>query len=135
MSFLSSKAQKADGKDGVICLIFMSPSRVMVVILSKIVPFLQFFTDVSKKSKVVIAILCSCIWKFSFGSFRKWYWLLHYDLEFRRYQHLKFMNFVKFLLNQHFFDILILNIAWTVAHTPIKHTIFWKNIMRSFRRV
>ena len=56
MSFLSRKAQKADEKDGVICLVFMSPSRVMVIILLKIVPFLQFFADVSKKSKAVIAI-------------------------------------------------------------------------------
>ena len=38
----------------VIYLVFMSLSRVMV--LTKIVSFLQFFADVSKKSKVVIAI-------------------------------------------------------------------------------
>ena len=31
------------------------------------------------------------------------------------------MNFVKFLLCQHFFYILFLNISWTVAPTPIKH--------------
>ena len=43
------------------------------------------------------------------------------------------MNFVKFLLSQHFFDISFLNILWTVAQTPIKHTIFWKSMMRSFR--
>ena len=33
------------------------------------------------------------------------------------------MDFVKFLLSQHFFDILFLNISWTVAQTPVKHTI------------
>ena len=32
-----------------------------------------------------------------------------------------------------FFDVLLLNIFWTVAQTPIKHTIFWKSMMRSFR--
>ena len=43
------------------------------------------------------------------------------------------MNFVKFLLIQHFFDILFFNILWTVAQTPVKNTIFWKSVMRSFR--
>ena len=35
------------------------------------------------------------------------------------------MNFVKFMLSQLFFDILFLDISWSVAQTPIKHTIFW----------
>ena len=46
-------ARKVDEK-WVIYLVFMSLSRVMV--LTKIVSLLQFFADVSKKSKVVIAI-------------------------------------------------------------------------------
>ena len=46
-------ARKVDEK-WVIYLVFMSLSRVMV--LTKIVSFLQFSADVSKKSKVVIAI-------------------------------------------------------------------------------
>ena len=46
-------ARKVDEK-WVIYLVFMSLSRVMV--LTKIVSFLQFFADVSKKSKVVIVI-------------------------------------------------------------------------------
>ena len=41
---------------GVSCLVFMSSSRVMVLKLSKIVCFLQFFADISKKFKIVIAI-------------------------------------------------------------------------------
>ena len=32
-----------------------------------------------------------------------------------------------------FFDILIANISWTVAQTPINHILFWKNVMRTFR--
>ena len=32
-----------------------------------------------------------------------------------------------------FFDILILNFLWAVAQTTIKHTVFWKSMMRSFR--
>ena len=43
-------------KIGVICLVSMSPSWVFVLKLSKNVSFLQYFADVSKKSKVVIAI-------------------------------------------------------------------------------
>ena len=32
-----------------------------------------------------------------------------------------------------FFDIFITNISWTVAQTPINHSIFWKSVMRTFR--
>ena len=32
-----------------------------------------------------------------------------------------------------FFEILITNILWTVAQTPINHNIFWKSVMRTFR--
>ena len=32
-----------------------------------------------------------------------------------------------------FFDILIANISWTVAQTPINHIIFWRSLMRTFR--
>ena len=32
-----------------------------------------------------------------------------------------------------FFDILIANISWTVAQTPINYSIFWKSVMRTFR--
>ena len=46
------RAWNADEKNRVICLVFMSPSWVMVLKLSKIV----FFADVSKKSKAVLAI-------------------------------------------------------------------------------
>ena len=56
MSFLNNRAEKADEKNGIIFLIFMSPSWVKVLKLNKIVYFLQLFPDVSKKSKAVIAI-------------------------------------------------------------------------------
>ena len=32
-----------------------------------------------------------------------------------------------------FFDILIANISWTVAQTPVNHINFWKSVMRTFR--
>ena len=31
------------------------------------------------------------------------------------------------------FDIFITNISWTVAQTPINHSIFWNSVMRTFR--
>ena len=56
MSFLNNRAEKADEKNGIIFLVFMSPFWVKVLKLNKIVYFLQLFPDVSKKSKAVIAI-------------------------------------------------------------------------------
>ena len=32
-----------------------------------------------------------------------------------------------------FFDVLIANISWTVAQTPINHAIFWMNVIKTFR--
>ena len=34
-----------------------------------------------------------------------------------------------------FFDNLIVNFSWTVAQTPANHRIFWKSVMRTFRRI
>ena len=50
------RAPKADEKNGVICLVFMSTFWVMLLKLSKIVSFLHFFVDFSNKSKTVIAV-------------------------------------------------------------------------------
>ena len=33
------------------------------------------------------------------------------------------------------FDILIANISWTVAQTPINHIIFWKTVIKTFRSI
>ena len=44
------KAEKVDGKNGVICLVSILLSRVMVLKLSKKVPFFQSNPDLSKKS-------------------------------------------------------------------------------------
>ena len=47
---------KSRWKNGVISLVFISFSWLMVLKLSKIVSFLHFSADVSKKYKAVIAI-------------------------------------------------------------------------------
>ena len=50
------RAEKIYAKNGVICLVSMSPSGIMVLKLSKKVHFLQFCADYSKKSKSIKAI-------------------------------------------------------------------------------
>ena len=50
------RAEKVDGKNGVISLVFMLYSWVMVLKLSKKVHFLQFSADLSQKPKPVKAI-------------------------------------------------------------------------------
>ena len=50
------RVENVDGKNGVICLLSMFPSRVIVLKWSKKVNSLQFCADLSKKSKSVKAI-------------------------------------------------------------------------------
>ena len=50
------RSEKVDEQNGVICLVSMFPSWVMVLHLSKKVNFLQFYADLSKKSKSIKAI-------------------------------------------------------------------------------
>ena len=93
----------------------------MVLKLSKIMFLLLFFADVSKKSKAPIAIHLNA----SFCSFRKWYWLSCYDLEFRRYQRLKLMNFVKILLS-HLFLVFYSSISHELLLRSYKTCCFLK---------
>ena len=48
--------EKQMKSNGIICLVFMAPSWVMVLNLSKIVSFMQFFADISRKLNFFIAI-------------------------------------------------------------------------------
>ena len=107
MTFLNSYCSKSRWKNRVICLVFKSLSRDMVPKLSKIVSLLQFFANKGKKLKAV-RNLCTYICKFKFHSFSKWYWLLCYDSKFWRYLRLNLINFIKFLLSQHFLWYFIL---------------------------
>ena len=45
----ADRAEKVDEKNGVICVVFMFPSWVMILELSKKVHFFQFCADLSKK--------------------------------------------------------------------------------------
>ena len=121
-------------KNGVICLVSMFPSWVMVLKLSKKVHFLQFCADLSKKSKSIKAI-------YIYASERSRYALsengiVYYAMTYC-FGDISIWNW-RILLNfcwVSIFDILITNISWTVAHTPINHTIFWKSVIRTFRCV
>ena len=59
--------------------------KIIAFKFSEILPFFAIFADVSKKSKAVIAIYVYAFEISRFCSFRKQYWLLCYDLKFRRY--------------------------------------------------
>ena len=81
----------------------------MVLKLSKKVHVLQFCAGLSKKSKSIEAIYIykseRSLYIFSENGI-----LLCYDLLFQRYKDLKLKNFVKFLLSQYLFDILVASI-------------------------
>ena len=52
---ITNRMKKVDEKNGVTCLVSMFPSQVMALRLSKKVHFLQFWADLSKKSKSIKA--------------------------------------------------------------------------------
>ena len=123
-NFEMVRSRKVDEKDRVICLVFMSPSWITVLRLSKILSFLHFFADVSNQSKAVIAVYVYAIESSRFTLLENGigYYALTYSLEgisvWRCWISLNFCWF------RTFFDVLFLNISWTVAQTPIKHIIF-----------
>ena len=122
-----------DEKIGVLCLVSIFPSWVMVRKLSKKVYFLQFCAELSKKSKSVKAI-------YIYASERSRYALsengiVYYAMTYcfgdiSVWSRRILLNFCWVSI---FFDVLIVNISWTVAQTPINHSIFWKSVMRTFR--
>ena len=109
------RSEKVDEKNRVISLVSMFPSWVMVLKLSKKVHFLQFCADRSKKSKSnkTIYIYASersqyalsengivyCAMTYYFGDISIWSQKI-------------LLNFCWVSI---FFDIVIVNISWTVA--------------------
>ena len=94
-------------RNGVICVVFMLPSWVMILKLSK---------------KCIFSILC-------WPQQKNLSMLIQYvyESERSRYTLLKISVFEIVV-----FDILISNISWAVAQTPINHIIFWKTVIRTF---
>ena len=109
------RSEKVDEKNGVICLVSMFPSWVMVLKLSKKVQVLQFCADLSKKSKSIKATsmyasersryalsengIVYCAMTYYFGDISIWSQNI-------------LLNFCWVSI---FFDIVIVNISWTVA--------------------
>ena len=112
----------------VICLVSMFPSWVMVFKLSKKVHFLQFCADLSKKPKSIKAI-------YIYESERSRYTLSENDIVYCAMDVSVWSQriLLNFSWGSTFFDILIVNISWTLAQIPINHSIFWKSIVRTFR--
>ena len=125
MNITTARLEKGRRENRVICLVSMFPSWVMVLELSKKVRFLQFCADLSKKSRSIKAIYINVsgrsryplsangfvyyVMTYCFGDVSIWNWRI-------------LLNFCWFNI---FFDILITNILWAVARTPVNHTIFW----------
>ena len=96
-------------------------------------PFLQFCADLSKKSKYIKAIYIYTSERSSCALSENG--ILYYSAIycFRVIRVWRQRTLFNFCWASIFFNILIANISWMVAQTPINHTIFWKSVMRTFR--
>ena len=109
----------------------MFPSWVMVLKLSKKVHFLQFCADLSKKSKSIKEIYIYASERSRYAlSINVYYAMIYCFGDIRVWSQRILLNFCWVSI---FFDILIAHFLWTVAWTPIYHTIFWKSGKRTFR--
>ena len=128
----TDRAQRADGKNGVICLVSCLLPKLWSLKCQKWLIFCIFCWCQQKISHSLDKIF-TCIWKILYSSLRKCYGLLDFEVPLARHQTLKIQSFITFLLTQQFFYISTLDISQTVTPKPMNHTIFWKNSKRSFR--
>ena len=118
------RSEKEDEKNGVICLASMFFSWVMVLKLSKKVHFLQFCADLSKKSRSIKAIYIYVSGRSRYAIWENgivYYAMAYYFRAISIWNWRILLNFCRASI---FFHILIAYISWTVAWTPINHTIF-----------
>ena len=115
----------------VVCLVFMMPYEVIVLKSSKKVNILQFCADLSKKCIKEIYISASKRSRFALSENSIDYYAMTYCFGDIRVRIRRIL--LNFCWVSNFFDVLIANISWTVAQTPINHTIFWNSVMRTFR--
>ena len=127
----AGKAEK-DEKNGVICVVFMFPSWVMILKLLKKVHFFHFVLTSAKMSKAIY-IYASEIYRYALSENVIVYYAMTSCFEdISVWNRRTLLNFCWVSI---VFDILIANISWTVAQTPINHIIFWKTVMRTFRSI
>ena len=120
-------------KNGVICVVFMFPSSIMILKLLKKAHLFNFVLTWANKFKYAKA-------SYIYGSETSRYTLSENvivcyamtecfeDISVWNRRTLSNFCWVSIV-----FDILIANISWTVAQTPISHIIFWKTVIKSFR--
>ena len=98
-------------------------------------PFLQFCADLSKKSKSIIIkaiyIHASERSRYAISENGIVFYAMTYCFEYIRVCSQK--TLLNFCWVSIFYHILIDNISWTAAQTPINHINFWKSVMRNFR--
>ena len=113
----------------------MFPSWVMVLKLSIKVHFLPFNADLSKKFKPIKTVYVYATERFLYALSENG--IVHYAVTYR-FGDIGIWSRRILLIScwvSIFFDILIANISWTVAQTPINHIIYWKSVMRTFRYI
>ena len=98
----------------------------MVHKLSKKVYILQFCADLSNKSRSIEAIY---IYAFE----RSRYALSENGIVYCTYCFGDISVWSRRTLLNFCWVILIANISWAVARTPVNHIIFWKRVMKTFR--
>ena len=120
-------AEKVDEKNGVICLVTMFPSWIMSL------NFIKKFKELSKKSKSVKAtyVYAPKGLVLYFQKMAIVYSAMTYCCgDIRVGSQIVLLNFYWLGI---LFDILIENISWTAAQTPINHIISWKSVVRTLR--
>ena len=129
-------------KNRVICLVSMIASWVIVLKLSGKVHFLQFCADLSRKTKSIEAIYIYASERSFYalsGNGIAYYAMIYCFGDIRVWSQRTLLNFCWVSI---LFYILIANIPWRVAQTPVNqyvaqtpvnHIIFWKSVMRTFR--
>ena len=90
---LTDRAQRVDGKNGVIRLV-MFTQRVMVIKSSKMARFMYWIQQNISPS---LGKMIKCIWKVLLGPFRKYYGLCTLELRLAKCQCLKIQDFGIFL--------------------------------------
>ena len=133
MNVTNSKSREDRWKEWAICLVFIFPSSVMVLKLSKKVYFFQFCANLSKKPKSI-----KVIYIYAPGSSHCT--VLGNGMVYRGLSHSSWeiSNQTKFLIQQKFSKILGLlwkfwNISETASYSMIKNNIFLKCVKRHFR--
>ena len=127
----TDRAQRADGKNGVICLVSCLLPKLWSLKCQKWLIFCIFCWCQQKISHIWNKII-NCTWKILFNSLRKCYGLLDSELPLARYQPLK-IRVSLFFADSVVFWYFYFQYLTNDNFKPMNHTIFWKNSKRLFR--